>query len=380
MNLDFLKNLRRETGEINLNPLQRGGILSKEAREALLEWADGYSVCDFCAGRLDEINKPPVRRFIHEVLPEFLGIDEVRVTHGAREGKFIVMHSIAEKGDWIVLDENAHYSSFVSAERAGLRIKVAKNSGHPDYLITEESCRKAIEEVIEESGVPPKLLLLTYPDGNYGNLPDAKRIVKLAHDFGVPVLLNCAYSVGRMPVKADEIGADFIVGSGHKSMASSGPIGVLGVSEEFSSAVFRKSEFFKNKEVELLGCTSRGLPLITLMASFPHVSQRIEEWGEEVRKARKFSEEMEKLGIVQLGERPHNHDLMFFHSERLYEISKRAKDGRFFLYRELKQRGITGIKPGLTRYFKLSTYRLSEEEIERVLGAFREIIEKLQKS
>ncbi|MDK2781248.1 MAG: Sep-tRNA:Cys-tRNA synthetase, partial [Archaeoglobi archaeon] len=76
----------------------------------------------------------------------------------------------------------------------------------------------------------------------------------------------------------------------------------------------------------------------------------------------------------------HNHDLMFFHSEKLYEISKRAKGGRFFLYRELKERGITGIKPGLTRYFKLSTYRLSEEEIEKVLGAFAEIIEKYENS
>jgi len=378
MRVDFLKNLRRDVGKINLNPLQRGGILSEDARRVLAEWADGYSICDFCTGKLDEITKPPVKRFVHDVLPEFLGIDEVRLTHGAREGKFIVMHSLAEKGDWVVFDENAHYSSYVAAERAGLKVKVAKSTGHPEYLITEESFKEAIEEVIDESGEAPKLALLTYPDGNYGNLPDAKRISEVCHKFGVPLLLNCAYSVGRMPVNARDLGADFIVGSGHKSMASAGPIGVLGVTEEFSSVVFRRSEKYRNKEVEFLGCTSRGLPLITLMASFPHVTERVREWDGEVEKARKFSEEMEKLGIVQIGEKPHNHDLLFFESERLYEISKVAKGGRFFLYRELKSRGITGIKPGLTRYFKLSTYRLSEEEIEEVLRAFREIIEKYE--
>ncbi|MEM0350211.1 MAG: O-phospho-L-seryl-tRNA:Cys-tRNA synthase, partial [Archaeoglobaceae archaeon] len=83
-----------------------------------------------------------------------------------------------------------------------------------------------------------------------------------------------------------------------------------------------------------------------------------------------------EMGIIQLGEKPHNHDLMFFHAENLYEISKKVKDGRFFLYKELKKRGIHGIKPGLTRFFKLSTYGLSEEELEVVLSAFREIIGK----
>ena len=79
--------------------------------------------------------------------------------------------------------------------------------------------------------------------------------------------------------------------------------------------------------------------------------------------------------MVQQGERPHNHDLMFFLAENLYEISLRAKKGRYFLYRDLKDRGICGIKPGLTRQFKLSTFGLSREELEKVLQAFAGIIE-----
>ena len=45
--------IRRDTPRaINIDPLQTGGILTPEARQALAEWGDGYSVCDYCGGVL----------------------------------------------------------------------------------------------------------------------------------------------------------------------------------------------------------------------------------------------------------------------------------------------------------------------------------------
>lgn len=372
-NLERFCHIKREVGEINLDPLQRGGILTKEAREALLEWGDGYSVCDFCGGMLDRIKNPPIEDFVHGVLPEFLGTDEVRVTHGAREGKFAAMHALCEKGDTVVMDANAHYTSVLAAERAGLKIEFAKAGKPPGYAITADGYVEAIERAYEQKG-NVSLALLTYPDGNYGNIPQAREIADACHDYSVPLLLNGAYSVGRMPVSARELGADIIVASGHKSMAASGPVGLLGASEEYAAPIFRLSTTKKNKEVELLGCTVRGAPLLTLMASFPSVVKRIESWPQEVEKARRFSAGLEGLGLEMQGDRPHNHDLMFFLAERLYQISLKAKKGRFFLYRELKERGVTGIKPGLTRQFKLSTFGLTEEELSRVLVALEEVI------
>jgi Sep-tRNA:Cys-tRNA synthetase len=59
-------NIKRSTcGTINIDPLQRGGILTDEARAALMEWGDGYSICDFCPGALDQIKTPPIHDFIH---------------------------------------------------------------------------------------------------------------------------------------------------------------------------------------------------------------------------------------------------------------------------------------------------------------------------
>ena len=353
---------------INLNPIQRGGIVPEETRGVLDEWLDGYSICDFCEGILDCIKSPPIYEFVHRVLPEFLDVDAVRLTGGARESKFIVMHSICKPGDIVLVDQNAHYTSFVAAERAGLRVEEVPNSGYPEFMIEAERYAEKIDEV------KPKLVIVTYPDGNYGNLIDVQEIGKICSEKGIPFLVNCAYSMGRMPVSAKKLNADFVVGSGHKSMAASGPIGVLGVEGEWEEIVFRKSEKFKNKEIELLGCGPRGLPTISLMTSFPYVVDRVKKWNEEVEKARYFINRIEDIGgIKQLGERPTRHDLNFIESKIFYEISQRHKKGRFFLYNELKKRGIIGIKPGLTRNFKISTYQLKKDEINKVIDAFEEI-------
>ncbi len=363
---------------INIDPLQRGGILTDEARRALTQWGDGYSICDFCPGVLDQIKTPPIFDFVHVALPEFLGIDVVRVTNGARESKFAVMHSMAKEGDWVVLDQVAHYTSYVAAQRARLNIKTVPNSGNPGYKTEPEGYATAIEEVIKESGKPPVLALLTYPDGNYGNLVDAKKVASICHQYDVPLLLNGAYSVGKMPINAKELGADFIVGSGHKSMAASGPIGVLGVTEEYADIVFETSPTHKVKEIELLGCTARGATIMTMIASFPTVVKRTRNWDNEVADARWFSEKLEERGLIQIGDRPHNHDLIFFEAPVFYEISQKAKKGRYFLYKELKARNIHGIKAGLTKFFKLSTYGVGREDLTVVVDAFDEIIKKYE--
>lgn len=376
--LEKFLNIKRETkGMINIDSLQTGGILTEAARNALSEWGDGYSVCDFCRGKLDEIKTPPIYDFVHDVLPKFLGSDIARVTEGAREGKFMIMHAITEPVDWVIIDKNAHYTTYVAAERAKLKIKEVPNSGYPEFKINPEDYQKAIEEIKKaEEQAKISLILLTWPDGNYGNFADAKKIAEIAKEYKIPFLLNAAYTIGRLPVNMKDIGADFIIGSGHKSMAACGPVGVIGMKKEWEEIVLKRSKYFKSKEIEMLGCTVRGAPIITLMASFPFVVERVKRWPDQVEKARWFSDELEKLGIKQLGEKPHNHDLMLFESEKLFEISKKHKEGAFFLYKELKRNNIWGIKPGLTKHFKLSTFAASKEDLEKVIQVFKNILEK----
>ncbi len=369
--LQKLANLRRQhKGLINLMPLQTGGMLTDAAKEALMEFGDGYSVCDFCQGSLCNITNPPIRDFVQELLPQFLGCDVATIAHGAREAKFMVIHSLARTGDSILVDANRHYTTIVAAERVGLNVIEVPHFGPPEFRVDVNEYAALIKKHA------PKLILLTYPDGNYGNLPEAGRLGEIAQEYNIPYILNGAYDVGRMPVSMEMIGADFIIGSGHKSMASAGPVGVLGMNRKWEEIVLKKSDTYSNKEIELLGCSTRGVPLITLMASFPYVKERINHWDEQVSKAQWFSAELEKLGFKQLGEKPHKHDLLHFDTPVLYDISKRVRERGYFLYKELKERGIWGPQPGLARSFKLSTFAADRQQLGFVIDSFKAILNK----
>ena len=200
--LQKLANLHRpHKGLVNLMPLQSGGMLTDAAREALIEFGDGYSVCDFCLGDLCDITNPPVRDFVRELLPQFLGSEVATITHGAREAVFMIMHSLAKPGDSVIVDGNRHYTTIVAAERAGLNVIEVPSSDYPEFRIDVNGYASLIKSH------SPRLILLTYPDGNYGNLPEAKRLGEIAQEYDVPYVLSGAYAVGRMPVNMDDIGA-----------------------------------------------------------------------------------------------------------------------------------------------------------------------------
>jgi len=364
-----------ERNNLNLNPLQRGGVLPLEGRKALYEFSDGYSVCDYCAGRLDEISKPEIKRFLDD-LATFINTDYARTVHGAREGKFAVMHALCKPGDTIIIDGNAHYTTHVAAERAGLNMVEVPSTDYPNYKINPESYKEVLDDLADQ-GEEVSLVLLTHVDGNYGNLTDSSSIGKIAHDAGVPLLLNCAYSMGRMPIDAKALNADFVVGSGHKSMAASGPIGVLGLKEEWADILLKKSERHAVKELEMLGCTSRGAPVATLMASLPFVIERLKKWDEEVISTRKFVDTLEKIeGITQLGIKPTKHDLVRFETPVFDKIAENHPRRGFFLYEELKKRNIVGIKRGQTKWFKCSVYGFSQEQKDYIGKSFIEIVDK----
>jgi len=364
----------REECYLNLNPLQTGGRTNAEIRKTALQFVDGYSVCDYCQGVLHLIEKPPICNLVKELV-EFLDMDEARLTLGAREGKFIVMHSLLLPGDAIVFDANRHYTTYIAAESVGAKIYEVESIGYPSFEITPEAYRKTFERVIKETGAPPKLALLTHVDGDYGNLTDAKCIGELCKEYGVPFLLNAAYTAGRMGVKGKELGADFLVCSGHKGFGVPGTIGILATTSKWVEKVFRRSSLYDKKEVELLGCTARSGSLACLITALPYIKERVKGWDEEVKKAQWFVEQMEGLGgITQIGARPTQHDLVRLETPILREISKTHRKKGYYLYYELEKRGITGLKPGQTDWFKLSTYGFTWDQVKHLFTAFEEIV------
>ena len=379
--------LKRDFAEeeyINLQPIQRGGILTEEARRAILEFGDGYSTCDWCppkTARLDMITNPPIQQFYAD-LAEFLGMDTARVVTRCREGKFIAFRMLGKPGDYLVLDSLSHYSTYIAAEMAELRVKEVPNSGEPEYRVDLNAYAAKIEEVKKETGKLPAAVLLTHVDYMYGNLNDAKVVGRIAKEYNIPFILNCAYSAGIIPLDGTEMGADIITGSGHKSWAASAPTGILAMGQSLNDKILARPKIegdltkrkFVQKELALLGCTVMGAPLITLMASFPEVVKRVDRWEEELEKIRFLVSELEKIeGVRQRGIRPKQHTLTHFETESFFKISETHKRRGYFLYDELRKRKIVGIQPGLTKHFKLNTYGLTWDQVKYVRDAFFEI-------
>lgn len=369
----------REELYINLEPLQRGGVSTPESRKASIAYVDGYSTCDYCLGSLHLLKKPPVQEFLSDVA-DFLGMDRAILTNGCREAKFAVIHALTKPGEAIVMDVNKHYTSYVAAERAGLTIYEVPSTGYPAFKVNPDTYVDTIEKVKKDMGKPPALVLLTHVDWTYGNLVDAEKVGRICREYGLPFLLNTAYSSGRMPINGKQSMADFITCSGHKSWAAgAGPIGILAVREGWEDKVLNPSQRYKVKPLEILGCSARGTNAMALIASFPRVKERVKHWDEEVAKARWFSAEFESLGDVeQLGDKPHNHDLIRFETPVFDRIAQKHKRRGYFLYEELLERKIVGVKQGRTKTFDLSTYGLTREKLSYVIESFKDIISKFQ--
>ena len=375
----------REEAAINIQPIQAGGRLTLEARKALAVWGDGYSVCDACRKpfRLDKISKPPIATF-HEDLAAFLNMDRARVVPGARRGFQAVASSLVEKGEWVLLSSLGHYTEYLAVEQAGGTVhEIPANEAR---IVTAEAAAERIETLTRELGTPPALVMCDHFDYQDANEHEVTGIARVAHQYDAPFLYNGAYTVGVLPVDGMAIGADFVVGSGHKSMASPAPSGVLATTDEYADRVFRTTQIegdltkrtFGVKEVEMLGCTLMGGTLVAMMASFPAVRERTKHWDDEVRKSNFFIDRLLAIeGSACISEYPRKHALSKVDTTGSFDtVARSHKRKGYFLSDELSKRGIVGEFAGATRAWKLSTYGLSWRQVEYLADAFDEIAEK----
>lgn len=377
----------REEEYINIQPIQAAGRLTPEARKALIAYGDGYSTCDACRKpfRLDKIQKPPIASF-HEDLAKFVNMDVARVVPGARRGFQAVASSLVNKGDPVIVSALSHYTEFLAVEGAGGIVREVPLS--PKNLVEPDSAAEKIEEVIKSDGKTPALMMIDHVDYQFANIHDIKGLAKVAHQYDIPFLCNGAYTVGVMPVDGKALGADFVVGSGHKSMASPAPSGVLATTDEWAGKVFRTTAMtgdvtnrkFGIKEVEMLGCTLMGGTLMAMMASFPAVRERTARFEEEVKKSNAFIEGLLEIeGTKVLSEYPRKHTLSKVDTTGSFDkVAQVHKRRGFFLSDELTKRGIAGEFAGATRAWKLNTYGLSWEKINYLTRAFQEIAEKYE--
>jgi len=364
---------------INIDPIQAGGRLTADAMKTVIAYGDGYSVCDNCRkpNRLDYINKPPIAGF-HRDLAAWLNMDSVRTVPGARRGFQAVANTYVRKGDPVLLTSLSHYTEFLAIEETG---GIAREIPHDTaHKITADATAMKIEEVMRESGRVPVLAFIDHVDYQYGNMHDVKAIAKVAHHYDIPVLYNGAYTVGILPVDGKDLGVDFVVGSGHKSMAAPAPSGVLAATRERAAEVFRTTAIegdvtkrtFGIKEPEMMGCTLMGATLVGMMASFPHVKERVKHFDRELENNRMVLKALLSVsGTKILSEYPRNHTLTRVDTIASFDtVAESHKKRGFYFSGALEEKGIVGVIPGATKVWKFNTYGTTTKQAAFLADTF----------
>lgn len=150
---------------------------------------------------------------------------EIIFTRGTTESINLVANSFGRsnlnEGDEILITGMEHHSNIVpwqliAAEKnAKLKVAPVTDSGE---LIPEE-----FEKLISEK---TKIVSLVYLSNTLGTVNPVEKIVGIAHNHGIPVLLDAAQAVSHMPVDVQKIDCDFFAFSGHKLYGPTG-IGIL---------------------------------------------------------------------------------------------------------------------------------------------------------
>jgi cysteine desulfurase/selenocysteine lyase len=161
-----------------------------------------------------------VAQFIHATSAQ-----EIVFTRGTTESINLVAHSFLSprlrEGDTVVISGMEHHSNIlpwqVCCDQAHAQLNVVQvlDDGTLDL--------NHLNALLEQR---PKMLAITHVSNTLGTINPIKSIVRMAKEYGVPVLVDGAQAVPHMRVDVCDLDCDFYVFSGHKMYGPTG-IGVL---------------------------------------------------------------------------------------------------------------------------------------------------------
>ncbi len=158
----------------------------------------------------------------------FINAGELReciFTSGTTDGINLVAHGYGRKffqtGDEIILTTLEHHSNIVPwqmvAEEKGAKIRVVPINDRGELLVDEY--RKLFNK-------NTKFVAMTQVSNALGTITPVKEMIAIAHEHGVPVLVDGAQAAPHLKVDVQDLDCDFYVFSSHKLCGPTGA-GVL---------------------------------------------------------------------------------------------------------------------------------------------------------
>lgn len=167
-----------------------------------------------------EATRETVARFLNAASP-----DEIVFTSNVTEAINLVAASYGRShftaGDEVVVSHMEHHANIVPwqllEQQIGIKLRVAPIDDRGQLLL--EDYQKLL-------GPRTKLVAMTHISNVMGTVTPAKEIIRLAHDKGIPVLLDGAQAVVHSSVDVQDLDVDFYAFTGHKLYGPTG-VGVL---------------------------------------------------------------------------------------------------------------------------------------------------------
>lgn len=169
---------------------------------------------------LHEQAREKVRKFINAG-----SVNEIIFTRGTTESLNLVVSSFCDgfmnEGDEVIVSVMEHHSNIVpwqlQAARKGISLRVIPMNDKGELLLDE------YEKLFTER---TKIVSVTHVSNVLGTVNPVKEIVRIAHEHGVPVMVDGAQSTPHFAVDVQNIDCDFFAFSGHKMYGPTG-VGVL---------------------------------------------------------------------------------------------------------------------------------------------------------